>query len=95
MLAGALAEHTLSPLTRVLDICTGTGALALRVAQLGAGRVTVIEISRRAVLTARLNARLHGHTIRVLQGSLTVRDWATRSVVERTMPPSQPGARRW
>ncbi|MDF3312011.1 class I SAM-dependent methyltransferase [Rhodococcus sp. T2V] len=71
LLAGALAEHPLSPLTRVLDICTGTGALALRAAQLGAGSITAVDISRRAVLTARLNARLHGHTVRVLQGNLT------------------------
>lgn len=71
LLAGALGAHPLSPLTRVLDICTGTGALALRAAELGVSRVTAVDISRRAVLTARLNARLHGHTIRVLQGNLT------------------------
>ncbi|MFC9362729.1 HemK2/MTQ2 family protein methyltransferase [Rhodococcus sp. NPDC057014] len=71
LLAGALAQHTLSPLTRVLDICTGTGALALRAAAQGAGSVTAIDISRRAVLTARINARIHERMIRVLQGSLT------------------------
>ncbi|MFC9358447.1 HemK2/MTQ2 family protein methyltransferase [Rhodococcus sp. NPDC057014] len=76
LLAGTLVEHPLTPLTRVLDICTGTGALALRAAQLGASCVTAVDISRRAVLTARLNARIHRHTIRVLQGNLTapVRD---------------------
>ncbi|MFF2115464.1 HemK2/MTQ2 family protein methyltransferase [Rhodococcus koreensis] len=71
LLAGALAEHLLDPRTRVLDICTGTGALALRAAELGAGSVTAIDISHRAVLTARLNARARGCPIRVLQGSLT------------------------
>ncbi|SEB68574.1 HemK2/MTQ2 family protein methyltransferase [Rhodococcus koreensis] len=71
LLADALAEQPFDARTRVLDICTGTGALALRVAELGAGTVTAIAISRRAVLTARLNARIRGCTIRVLQGNLT------------------------
>jgi len=72
LLADTLTEQPLDACTRVLDICTGTGALALRAAELGAGSVTAIDISRRAVLNARLNARVHGHIIRVLQGSLTV-----------------------
>jgi len=71
LLADALAEHPPYARTRVLDICTGTGALALRAAELGAGSVTAIDISRRAVITARFNARVHRHTIRVLQGDLT------------------------
>jgi release factor glutamine methyltransferase len=40
LLADALAEHPPYARTRVLDICTGTGALALRAAELGAGSVT-------------------------------------------------------
>ena len=71
LLAGVLAAQPLDGQMRVLDICTGTGALAVRAAELGAGSVTAIDISRRAVLTARLNTRVHGETIRVLQGSLT------------------------
>jgi release factor glutamine methyltransferase len=71
LLAHALAEHPPTAHTRVLDLCTGTGALAVRAAQLGAGGVTAIDVSRRAVLTARCNARVHRHTIRVLHGNLT------------------------
>ena len=72
LLASALAEQPLGADTRVLDLCAGTAALAVRAAELGADDVTAIDISRRAVLTARLNSRIHGHTIRVLQGDLTV-----------------------
>ncbi|MEK8143155.1 methyltransferase domain-containing protein [Streptomyces sp. M10(2022)] len=38
-----------------MDLCTGSGALALHAARLGA-RVTAVDISRRAVASARLNA---------------------------------------
>ncbi|QSE86882.1 HemK2/MTQ2 family protein methyltransferase [Rhodococcus koreensis] len=71
LLADAMAEHSLDADTRVLDLCTGTGALAVRAAKLGAGSVTAIDISRRAALTATLNSRVNGHTIRVLRGDLT------------------------
>lgn len=55
---------------RVLDICAGTGALAIAAAQADARHVTAVDISRRAVLAARLNARLSGRRVRVLHGDL-------------------------
>ncbi|GAB2930657.1 methyltransferase [Rhodococcus aerolatus] len=60
----------LSPGARVLDVCTGTGALAVTAARAGA-RATAVDISGRAVATARTNAALHRVPLRVLRGDLT------------------------
>jgi release factor glutamine methyltransferase len=68
-----LASHLrvqVPPGASVLDLCTGSGALAVAAARHGAGSVTAIDISRRAVLTARLNARLNGVRVRALRGDL-------------------------
>lgn len=69
LLAGALHEEPLRPEAQVLDICTGTGALALAAARRGA-HVTAVDVSWRAALAARLNARLARLPIRVLRGDL-------------------------
>jgi len=52
-----------------LDLCSGTGILGLTAARLGA-RATAVDLSRRAVLNARLNARLNGLALEVLRGDL-------------------------
>jgi release factor glutamine methyltransferase len=54
----------------VLDVCTGSGAIAIAAAKAGALAVTAIDASRRAVLAARLNAQLNGARVRVLHGDL-------------------------
>jgi release factor glutamine methyltransferase len=54
----------------VLDVCTGSGALAIASWLAGAGRVTAVDASRRAVLGTRVNARLNGARGRVLHGDL-------------------------
>ncbi|WP_218579478.1 methyltransferase [Phytohabitans houttuyneae] len=56
LLAEAAASASIRPGARVLDAYTGTGALAMTAARLGAGRVTALDVSRRAVLCVRLNA---------------------------------------
>ena len=53
----------------VLDLCSGSGILGLTAARLGA-RATAVDLSRRAVLNARLNARLNGLDLTVLRGDL-------------------------
>jgi release factor glutamine methyltransferase len=69
MLARALRAEALRPGPRVLDVCTGSGALAVAAA-LGGAEATAIDVSRRAVLTARLNGRLNGVRVRALRGDL-------------------------
>ncbi|MFF1966488.1 HemK2/MTQ2 family protein methyltransferase [Streptomyces sp. NPDC058232] len=69
MLAAAMRHEGLRPGMDVLDLCTGTGALALHAARLGA-RVTAVDISRRAVASARLNAALARLPISVHRGDL-------------------------
>ncbi|OIJ68354.1 HemK2/MTQ2 family protein methyltransferase [Streptomyces mangrovisoli] len=70
LLARALQREDMKPGTRVLELGTGSGALALAAASRGA-RVTAVDISRRAVLTARLNAMIARTHVTVRRGDLT------------------------
>ncbi|QWA26077.1 methyltransferase [Streptomyces sp. JCM17656] len=69
MLARALGREDVGSATEVLDLGTGSGALAIQAARLGA-RVTAVDISRLAVLTARINALLARRRVRVRRGDL-------------------------
>ncbi|MFF8031962.1 HemK2/MTQ2 family protein methyltransferase [Streptomyces sp. NPDC016626] len=69
LLAGALSEEPLPPGADVLDVGTGSGALAVAAARRGA-RVTAVDVSRRAVCAARLNALRAGVAVRVRRGNL-------------------------
>lgn len=68
-LAEALRRERLSPGARVLDLCTGSGVLALVAAQEGCS-ATAVDVSRRAVMTVRLNARRNHVRVRALRGCL-------------------------
>jgi release factor glutamine methyltransferase len=90
LLAEALCSQTLAPRATVLDLCTGSGALAIAAARRGARRVTAVDVSRRAVLTARLNARLSGMRVRVLRGDLFAPVASERFDVIVSNPPYLP-----
>jgi len=70
MLARLIAREQSIPGSAVLDLCTGSGALAVAAARAGAGAVTAVDVSRRAVISARLNAALNGVRVRALRGDL-------------------------
>jgi release factor glutamine methyltransferase len=70
MLAQLVAERALATGADVLDVFTGSGALALAAGASGARSVTAVDISRRALATVRLNARRNGLRVRTLRGDL-------------------------
>jgi release factor glutamine methyltransferase len=71
LLADTLDREPLPAEARVLDLCSGSGALAVRAALADPGRdVTAVDLSRRAVLTIRLNAALNGVRVRARRGDL-------------------------
>ncbi|SFO75819.1 methyltransferase [Actinomadura madurae] len=65
----ALGQVGAPPGARVLELGTGTGAVALAAARAGC-RVVAVDVSAQAVLAARVNARMRGLPVRVLRGDL-------------------------
>lgn len=92
LLAAALAAETLDG-ARVLDLCTGTGLLAVTAARAGAAEVVAIDVSRRAALNARLNLWRHGGHGRVHRGDLFGAVPAGGYDVIVSNPPYVPAAR--
>ncbi|TXG90881.1 methyltransferase domain-containing protein [Rhodococcus rhodnii] len=71
LLTEVLEAHELGPGTRVLDLCSGAGAVTLRASSAGAGWVTAIDASPLAAATTWINAKLGGQSVRVVRGDLT------------------------
>jgi release factor glutamine methyltransferase len=91
MLARALRAEALGPGARVLDVCCGSGALAF-VAALAGAEATAVDVSRRAVLAARMNGRLNGVRVRALRGNLLEPVAGERFAAIVANPPYLPAA---
>lgn len=91
MLVDALRAE-LRPGARVLDLCTGSGVAAIAAALAGAEESVAVDVSRRSVLTVRLNARLNGVRVRALRGDLTAPVRGERFDVITSNPPYVPAA---
>ncbi|MFE5657426.1 HemK2/MTQ2 family protein methyltransferase [Streptomyces sp. NPDC056517] len=89
LLAHALAQEDLGPGTEVLEIGTGTGALALDAARRRA-RVTAVDVSWPAVVTARLNALRQRLPLRVVHGDFAARSAGRRFDLVVSNPPYVP-----
>jgi release factor glutamine methyltransferase len=70
MLVHQLKRERLPPGAAGLDLCTGSGVLAVAAARHGCREVTAVDVSGKAVLAARWNARLNGVRIRSVRGDL-------------------------
>jgi release factor glutamine methyltransferase len=81
------------PDAAVLDLCTGTGALALAAARAGAAAVTAVDLSRRSAAAAWANARLHRAPVTVHCGDLYEPVRGRRFDVVLANPPYVPARR--
>jgi release factor glutamine methyltransferase len=70
LLADTMSELGCAAQARVLDLCTGTGALAVAAAQAGAAEVTAVDLSYRSSANAWLNVRRHGVPATIRRGDL-------------------------
>lgn len=76
----------------VLDVGTGSGAIALAAARAGAASVTAVDLSARSVAAARLNARLAGLDIDIRRGDLFAPLTGRRFDLVVSNPPYVPAA---
>jgi len=91
MLADYVARERLAVDARVLDICTGSGFLAIAAALAGAGEVAAVDISRRAVVAVQLNAAVNGVKVQALRGDLFSPVAGRRFDLILSNPPYLPG----
>lgn len=87
----ASMRRELVPGALVADVCCGSGLLAVTAA-LDGTVVTAIDVSRRALVTTRLNARLNGADVRALRGDLLAPCAGERFDVIVSNPPYVPTA---
>lgn len=100
-LLASLLDEVAPGRRRALDLCTGTGVLAIRAALAGAHTVEAVDVDRRAVWNARLNARRAQTRVRVHHGDLDAPVQGRRFDLITSNPPYLPATsgarevRRW
>jgi release factor glutamine methyltransferase len=92
LLAEAVGAEAVTDGMRVLDLCTGSGALAVAAARHGATDVTAVDISWRAVVSSWVNTRVRGVPARVLHGDLLAPVAGERFDLILANPPYVPAA---
>jgi release factor glutamine methyltransferase len=92
MLADVLRRGGFALGRSVLDIGTGSGALALAAARAGATSVTAVDLSLRSVAATWMNSRLHGVSVRVHRGDLFTPVEGRRFDLVLANPPYVPAA---
>jgi len=70
LLIGVMRRGDFAAGRHVLDIGTGSGALAIAAAKAGAASVAAVDLSLRSVIATRLNSRLHRARVSVRRGDL-------------------------
>ncbi|WP_033825608.1 HemK2/MTQ2 family protein methyltransferase [Kitasatospora sp. MBT63] len=91
LLISRLVQESLGPGDEVLDVGTGTGAVALAAAGTGA-RVTAVDVSWRALAAAWLNGVLNRRAIRVRHGDLLTPVRGRKFALVVSNPPYVPAA---
>jgi release factor glutamine methyltransferase len=95
LLVDLMHETALIPRRRVLDLCTGSGFIAIAAAELGCASVTAFDICPHAVDCSRGNAAVAGVDVDVREGSwISALDLEPFDVVVSNPPyvPTPPGA---
>lgn len=91
LLIDAIGREAISGTTDLVDLCTGTGIVAVAAARRGA-RVTAIDVSRRALACARLNGLLAGVRVETRRGDLFTPLAGRRVDLITVNPPYLPAA---
>ena len=92
MLIERISRERLEPGASVLDLCTGSGAVAAAAARIHGAEVVAVDVSRRAVLATRLNATLNAVRVRALHGDLFAPVRGERFHLILSNPPYLPGS---
>ena len=91
LVVDTIRAHDFARGASVLDVFTGSGVLAVAAALAGARAVTAVDVSRRAVVTAWLNARLNRVRVRALRGDVFAPVANRRFDLILANPPYVPG----
>jgi release factor glutamine methyltransferase len=92
LLATAMRDGALARGARVLEVFAGSGAIAVAAAREGAREVTAVDVSRRALASAWINARRNGARVRVRRGDLFAPVAGERFDLILANPPYLPSA---
>jgi release factor glutamine methyltransferase len=92
LLATAMRDGALARGARVLEVFTGSGGIAVAAAREGAREVIAVDVSRRALASAWINARRNGARVRVRRGDLFAPVAGERFDLILANPPYVPSA---